>query len=73
MSAIKKELKGKLPPYMVPTRLIEVANIPKNINGKTDFKALAAMLPSEQKADEVFGEVEEQIAAICRRYISLSA
>ena len=64
MSAIKKELKGKLPPYMVPTRLIEVANIPKNINGKTDFKALAAMLPSEQKADEVFGEVEEQIAAI---------
>lgn len=64
MSEIKKELKSKLPPYMVPTRLIEVADIPKNINGKTDFNALAAMLPSEQKADEVTGEFEKQIAAI---------
>ena len=64
MESLKKELKGVLPPYMIPTRMIEVPNIPKNINGKIDFKALADMLFSEQKADEVSGEVEEQIAAI---------
>ena len=61
---LKKELKGVLPPYMIPTRIIEVSDIPKNINGKIDFKALAAILPSEQQEDEVSGEIEEQIAAI---------
>ena len=61
---LKKELKGVLPPYMIPNRIIEVADIPKNINGKVDFKALADMLPSEQMADEVSGETEELIAAI---------
>ena len=64
MGLLKKELKGKLPPYMIPTRLIEVIDIPKTINGKTDFKALASNLPSEQKSDEVIGEIEEQIASI---------
>ena len=64
MGQLKNELKGVLPPYMIPNRIVEVSNIPKNINGKIDFKALAAMLPSEQKADEVSGEIEEQIAAI---------
>lgn len=64
LTALKNELKGKLPPYMVPNRLIEVSDIPKNINGKTDFQALAEMLPSEQQSDEVTGEVEKQIAAI---------
>ena len=61
---IKQELKGVLPSYMIPTRIIEVSDIPKNINGKIDFKALADMLPSEQQTDEVSGETEEQIAAI---------
>ena len=61
---IKQELKGVLPSYMIPARIIEVSDIPKNINGKIDFKALANMLPSEQQADEVSGETEEQIAAI---------
>lgn len=61
---LKKELKGVLPPYMIPNRIIEVSDIPKNINGKIDFKALADMLPYEQMADEVSGEIEEQIAVI---------
>ena len=61
---LKTELKGVLPPYMIPARIIEVSDIPKTINGKINFKALADMLPSEQKADEVSGETEEQIAAI---------
>ena len=64
MEQLKKELKGVLPPYMIPARMIEVSDIPKNINGKIDFKALADMMASENKADEVSGETEEQIAAI---------
>lgn len=61
---LKRELKGVLPPYMIPARIIEVTDIPKNINGKIDFKALTEMLPSEQKTDDVSGETEEKIAAI---------
>ena len=61
---LKTELKGVLPPYMIPARMIEVSDIPRTINGKIDFKALADMLPSEQEADEVSGKTEEQIAAI---------
>ena len=64
MEQLKKDLKGVLPSYMIPGRMIEVSDIPRTINGKIDFKALADMLPSEQKADEVSDEVEEQIAAI---------
>ena len=64
MELVKKELKGVLPPYMIPARMIEVSDIPRTINGKINFKALADMLPSEQGTDEVSGEVEEQIAAI---------
>ena len=64
MELVKKELKGVLPPYMIPARMIEVSDIPRTINGKINFKALAQMLPSEQGTDEVSGEVEEQIAAI---------
>ena len=61
---VREELKGKLPPYMIPSRIIEVTTIPKNINGKTDFHALAAMMPTEHLQDEVSGDVEREIAAI---------
>ena len=61
---VREELKGKLPPYMIPSRIIEVTTIPKNINGKTDFKALAAMMPTEHLQDNVSGDVERRIAAI---------
>lgn len=61
---LRDELKGKLPPYMIPSRIIEVATIPKTINGKTDFKALEAFIPSEQHKDDVSGDTEFQIAYI---------
>lgn len=34
--------KAQLPPFMVPRRVIEVASLPRNPNGKIDRKALAA-------------------------------
>lgn len=61
---LREELKGKLPHYMIPSRIIEVEAIPKTINGKADFQALAAMIPSEQLQDDVCGDVERKIAAI---------
>ena len=61
---LREQLKGKLPPYMIPSRIIEVKTIPETINGKVDFQALAAMIPSGQLQDEVSGEVEQAIAAI---------
>ncbi|MFM7802242.1 MAG: AMP-binding protein, partial [Limnohabitans sp.] len=40
-------LKRRLPAYMVPSRLIELSNMPYNNHGKVDRKALRAMLDSE--------------------------
>lgn len=61
---IREELKGKLPPYMIPSRIIEVSTIPKTINGKVDFKALAALVPTEKLKDSVSGSVGQKIAFI---------
>jgi acyl-CoA synthetase (AMP-forming)/AMP-acid ligase II len=37
-------LKQKLPPYMVPNRVIALENIPLNSSGKVDRRALAELL-----------------------------
>lgn len=35
-SDVRKQMKEKLPVYMVPTKLIQVDEMPLNKNGKTD-------------------------------------
>ncbi len=40
MDQLRAYLTEILPPYMIPTTLFEVADIPYNINGKTDFTQL---------------------------------
>jgi D-alanine--poly(phosphoribitol) ligase subunit 1 len=42
--AIQQAMMASLPRYMVPSRIIHIEALPQNINGKTDRKALAAML-----------------------------
>jgi D-alanine--poly(phosphoribitol) ligase subunit 1 len=46
--AIQQAMMAALPRYMVPSKIIHIDVLPQNINGKTDRKALAAML--EQSA-----------------------
>lgn len=44
---VKEALKKRLPPYMVPTQIRSLPQMPMNANGKIDRKALAALLASE--------------------------
>ena len=39
--AIKKELKEKIPSYMIPRKIVILEKFPMNINGKIDRKKLA--------------------------------
>jgi amino acid adenylation domain-containing protein len=48
--AIIAAMLEKLPRYMVPSRIIHLEALPQNINGKTDRKALAAMLDADAAA-----------------------
>lgn len=45
--AILAAMLEKLPRYMVPARIVHLSALPQNINGKTDRKALAAMLEAD--------------------------
>ncbi len=44
---VRDWLEQKLPAYMIPSRLVEVAELPLNLNGKVDRKALAAIVDEE--------------------------
>lgn len=46
LDAIKNEIKGLLPIYMVPREMRAMASFPHNSNGKVDRKALMEMLAS---------------------------
>lgn len=47
---ITEAMFNALPRYMVPTRVVHIDALPQNINGKTDRKALSAMLDAETAA-----------------------
>lgn len=52
-AALIKELKRQIPPYAVPKKIFAVSEMPLNINGKVDRKALQERLPeleSRQKS-----------------------
>lgn len=64
---IQKELKGKLPEYMIPVDFMQLDTIPLTINGKVNRKALPAFLISETETTNYVAprnEKEEIIAAI---------
>ncbi|WP_186316959.1 AMP-binding enzyme, partial [Bacillus altitudinis] len=50
MNDLRKYLKQSLPPYMVPTHIIEMEKMPLTSNGKLDRKALP--LPEIQSVEE---------------------
>ncbi len=40
--AVIREMQAKVPPYMVPHKIVERANLPRNPNGKIDRKQLSS-------------------------------
>ncbi|KAE8375538.1 hypothetical protein BDV26DRAFT_294926 [Aspergillus bertholletiae] len=59
-------LEKKLPRYMIPTRLVQLSQIPVNVNGKADLRALPAVdisKPSEIRSD-LRGDMESALEEI---------
>ncbi|MFF0076881.1 amino acid adenylation domain-containing protein [Streptomyces sp. NPDC005494] len=50
--ALRRELGGTLPPYMVPAAVVEVPGLPLSGNGKVDRKALLGLLDTLRAAGE---------------------
>jgi D-alanine--poly(phosphoribitol) ligase subunit 1 len=44
--------RARLPPYMVPGRVVSLDAMPLNVNGKVDYRALEARLASEAAGDQ---------------------
>jgi amino acid adenylation domain-containing protein len=68
-------LRGALPEYMVPQRLIELPALPRTPTGKTDRKALQEMPLAPQVPDgprtEPRNAVEARVAAIWREVLGI--
>jgi acyl carrier protein len=72
--AIQSYLKEKLPEYMVPSILLEVASLPLTANGKVDRKALPDPDASNLVSDQYTAprnEAEEKLAAIWQEILEV--
>ncbi|SJZ83675.1 non-ribosomal peptide synthase domain TIGR01720/amino acid adenylation domain-containing protein/thioester reductase domain-containing protein [Chitinophaga eiseniae] len=72
--AVLNRLKEKLPEYMVPSVLVELAQLPLSVNGKVDKKALPAPEAADLQLQEYVAprnETERQLAAIWQELLAL--
>jgi len=74
--AVQEFLYGKLPRYMVPSQVIQVAQMPLSANGKVDRQALLLLSETVQKEAKVYApprnEVETKLAAIWEEVLALN-
>jgi acyl-CoA synthetase (AMP-forming)/AMP-acid ligase II len=47
--ALLEECRKKLPEYMIPSEVRELAEWPLNANGKTDYRALRSILEASSR------------------------
>ncbi|GAB1196184.1 hypothetical protein APSETT444_005451 [Aspergillus pseudonomiae] len=59
-------LEKKLPRYMIPTRLVQLSQIPVNVNGKADLRALPAVniSKSSEIRSDLQGDMESALGEI---------
>jgi amino acid adenylation domain-containing protein len=76
-ATLREYLKGRLPPYMVPSAFVLMQSLPLTANGKLDRQALAALpLDAPQPARELVAprsETEKALAAIWSELLKLEA
>jgi amino acid adenylation domain-containing protein len=74
---IKRRLREKLPEYMVPAVIIEIAKMPLSSNGKIDRRALASVEPNVSEPDDDFvvprTAVEEMVAGVWADLLKLKS
>jgi amino acid adenylation domain-containing protein len=71
---ILKKLRLKLPAYMIPNRVISIKKLPKNANGKIDFKALKIPTEANDAIEKMpMNETEVIIAKAFEDVLSLPA
>ncbi|MGN7824087.1 amino acid adenylation domain-containing protein [Chitinophaga sp. 22536] len=71
-AALTEYLKGRLPAYMIPARLVPLERIPLTSNGKADKKALRALEGDDPETVAYIApanETEQQLAAIWERFL----
>ncbi|TMR24787.1 amino acid adenylation domain-containing protein [Nonomuraea turkmeniaca] len=70
--ALRAGLAERLPPYMIPDRLVSMAALPLTANGKIDRNAVRALLEETEEARAFVppqGSVEETVAAVWRELL----
>ncbi len=67
-SDVRNMLAGTLPPYMRPSAITRLAEMPLNANGKTDRGALAAMLLPSPEAVSFEPPETETEKAVCKAF-----
>jgi amino acid adenylation domain-containing protein len=65
------KLREKLPSYMIPNRIVKIAKLPINSNGKIDYKAFE--IPTEDVQNDKLSETEMLIAKAFEEVLSLPA
>lgn len=75
--ALRRDLSGHLPDYMVPTEFTVLKELPLTANGKTNTRALAAMQSSADEGKEPPArpqtEAEQAIASIWREVLGVDS
>ncbi len=56
LAELKRQLKDKLPEYMMPAHMVELTHLPLNPNGKVDVRQLEAMELPIHTGEEVGGQ-----------------
>ncbi len=64
--AVREWLKKRLPDYMVPSAVVELAELPLNANGKVDRQALPAPGREDRELEDYAGPRTELEESLCR-------
>ncbi|MCG6872570.1 MAG: amino acid adenylation domain-containing protein, partial [Gammaproteobacteria bacterium] len=71
----RNALRGAVPDYMVPGKIVSVPVIPRLANGKCDYRGAARLLDdgARTRGGEPRGEIEQQLAEIWKKLLGLEA